>query len=646
MPRALLAALTALALLLPTGAHAEPEADCTGPSELSPTQLLRRLSLDLRGRPPTGAEYAEVVAGKSPLDLAKPWLAPFDPERPAPSKSQEDFRQAMRRYHQALLWPNVSNVRVASFGNTLSLVGSLSDGGGYHNPGRQSRYLATNPSFTIKPDTTNYSIPNCDLSVEQPASKLSTDGFKRPQILERTNPDGSREQYVGYRWVKPYWFDPATIPDGGNPDGGWVKVCAFEAQETPTGAYLNVALDAGPKLNPDGGIQTYRDGGWVMASVTVQVDFPLQTPDGGGRADDCGSSSGGLHTTCGCGKDLRWCFQGSVQTDVMTDMTEQLLRVVDRSTVGGKPYTDVLETPVSYVNGRIAWYLQHLSSANNQSGGIWSLPDTDVRFVAPAEVGGAGPGAMPQLSYSDRNWYRVERGRDHAGVLTLPAYLLRFQTNRSRANRFRVDFLCNYFIPPDQLADAPPSCNGDTADLMRKCNCRLCHATLEPLASRWGRFAEAGITRLDTDAGFPDEDPKCAPYPDGGVTSNGRDARCVRFYVNNNAYDEGLSVASGYGGKLKTQLYGDLHTMLVANMSEGPRGLRADFIDNANHDLAHCTVRRLFAHFIRREMRTNGADNDEAQLLETLASEFHSSSYDVPKLVHRLVSLEQYRRQR
>jgi hypothetical protein len=258
-------------------------------------------------------------------------------------------------------------------------------------------------------------------------------------------------------------------------------------------------------------------------------------------------------------------------------------------------------------------------------------------------------GSLPDLDYNDRSWQRVLRSDFHAGVLTLPGYLLRFQTNRSRANRFRIDFLCNYFIPPDQLNDAPgPNCSATTSDLMHKCNCRLCHATLEPLAAHWGNFSEAGFSLLQADAGFPDADPHCAPYPDGGVSTTNQ--RCQRYYVTTTEYDEAGSsgTVDHYGGWLKTHLYSDAdhHPMLATNIAGGPQLLRADVVDNAGHDFAHCTVKKLWAYLLQRDMRVDGADNDEAPLLEQLSQDFIDSSYDFSALTLEIVSQPQYRRVR
>ena len=61
---------------------------------------------------------------------------------------------------------------------------------------------------------------------------------------------------------------------------------------------------------------------------------------------------------------------------------------------------------------------------------------------------------------SDR-WVEIELPEQHAGILTSPAYLLRFQTNRARASRFADAFLCEPFTPP--AGGLPASTEADFA---------------------------------------------------------------------------------------------------------------------------------------------------------------------------------------
>ena len=98
------------------------------------------------------------------------------------------------------------------------------------------------------------------------------------------------------------------------------------------------------------------------------------------------------------------------------------------------------------------------------------------------------PALLEEPDYMDETWRVAARSDIHAGVQTLPAYLLRFQTNRARANRFRIAFTGQYFIPPEQPEDAAESdCVEETGDVTQQCTCRYCHQVLEPLAQYWAQ---------------------------------------------------------------------------------------------------------------------------------------------------------------
>ncbi len=608
-------------------------ASCTDSQEIDEYQLLRRLSFDLRGQPPTMAEYGLIDQGQSALSVALPWLTHWDPSQPAPDSSHEAYRQRLRHYHELLLWPVPTNIQLTSVSWQF---GSDPDSGVMFLSQREGVYYTHNPDWQPAPAVISNRYALCDATRPQPA-----DGYY-PEV-DPANPafhpipqfevldDGGTAQWIGYRTVTPYWSF----------DGGTVNVCAYEAQQAPMAWHVRF---------PDGG--------------AIYLQQPDAGPVGvGSVVTDMCQGQGPNNTWCGCGPNLEWCWGGPTQTDVASDMTEQLLRVVDQVTVGGKPYTDVLSTQQSYVSGRLAFWKRVLDGDNSGvNNSTLTESDPGEYFVPTAQFNGNNPGELPMTDYTDTNWYAVTRPEGHAGVLTLPAYLLRFQTNRSRANRFRNAFLCDYFIPPSQLTDAPPQCDMGTSDLMRKCNCRLCHATLEPLAAHWGRFGEAGESQLGPDAGFPTMDPTCAPNPKTGyVTTNGR---CTRYYIVDHSFDvlpDGGSpdgLYHDYAGMLRPYVYSDLHEgadpitgqivqVIQSHIEGGPQLLRSEYVDDMGHEFAHCTVKGLFSYLIQRDMRVDGADNDEAALLEQLAADFMgdaSDPYDLNKLVLEIVSLPQYRR--
>ena len=109
---------------------------------------------------------------------------------------------------------------------------------------------------------------------------------------------------------------------------------------------------------------------------------------------------------------------------------------------------------------------------------------------------------------------------------------------------------------------------------------------------------------------------------------------CGRFYV----------AKGDRAGFLQALEFADAHPEYETNSSAGPRGLAQEIIDNGV--FAQCTVKRTFAHLIKRDIRAQGATTDELDLLEQLTKSFVDSNYSFPMLVHELVSLPQYRRAR
>ena len=140
-------------------------------------------------------------------------------------------------------------------------------------------------------------------------------------------------------------------------------------------------------------------------------------------------------------------------------------------------------TQRTHINGRISFWRKNLAPLVNLNKTIndWGVTDAPV---------------PDELDYNDLTWTPAERSGDHAGILTLPGYTLRFHTNRGRANRFRVVFTGQYFVPP---AGADTDCDPETDDLTERCTCRHCHQVLEPLAAHFATVIEAGSAMVDAD---------------------------------------------------------------------------------------------------------------------------------------------------
>lgn len=533
----LLAVLTVL--IGPGHALAQVSPTCDQRRDLDKYQLLRRLSLDLRGKVPSYDEYVALDAQASiPASTVTAWLA------------SDDFRIAMRRYHEELFWPNVSNVALSATNSQLNLLGTPA---AYAIASTTKRRI-----FRGAADVNTALGAQCgDFEQTQ-----FTTGFVPATAGIRTSVvNGVTVKQEGWRMVTPYW---STTP---------VKVCAFDAMETER--------------------------------VTVS-----------GRVIECNSTDADARPECGCGPNLRHCYgpTAQVRTVIQNAMREQLNLMVDRVTTGGQPYTELVTARSAPVNGPLVFWKRYLAPHLSYAR-IIALPD-------PNEP-------LTNANFADTTWRTVDRGSAlHAGVLTAPAYLLRFQTNRGRANRFRADFECESFVPPSQLETPAQGCSDSSDDLTQRCTCRYCHRQLEPMAAGWGQFSEAGTTLMGDLTMFPRTRASCV---------NSGSAFCRRFYVTD-------STADNPGALLPYQYANAAHPDITAALAAGPKG-RVNAIV-ADGTFARCSVKRAWSYFMKRDLRLVGTDPDEAAALATLTSGFQSNGYRLPWLVEQIVSQPSYRRVR
>jgi hypothetical protein len=375
----------------------------------------------------------------------------------------------------------------------------------------------------------------------------------------------------GYVEVHPYWEpNPATT----------VKVCAFDAQST-----VNYSIAGG------------ADAG----------TYSCNTLQGVGRS-----------ATCGCGPELRGCTSTVVGNAVVAAFREQLLRSVDDHTVGGAPYSQLLTSKVAYVNGPLSHFLSYVAH---------TLPHSSIQIgVQPSD------GEVPSIPYAATDtWVSYERETPHAGILTLPAYLLRYQTLRGRANRYRIAFRGQYFEPP---TTKDSGCLDVGDDLTQRCVCRGCHTTLEPLAAHFGKFTEAGSLSM-------------ADFPQGFATRAACNAAllpslttfCDRFY----SLVPALEDPDIRTWRLKPLRYADsAHPDVLPNFEAGPEGLAQSDIDSGLfHEVA---VMHLFEFLMKRPPNLDVTSPDhEGDVLALIAKDFHQHD-DLRKAIRALVKLAAYRR--
>lgn len=386
---------------------------------------------------------------------------------------------------------------------------------------------------------------------------------------------------------EPAEIDPATgeiltTPDEDDPSirrEGWVevtpywapgttvRVCAFDAQENLT------AVDP-------------RNGNQVDCSRSPNV------------------------RGCGCGPNLAWCQSGDDRTiqTILLSMNEQLLRFTDRIVRENRPYTDVILAKDMELNGPIVHWLKNQSQT---AGGL--IPSSPAQNHP-----------LPDLEFADAGWVEVERGQRHSGVLSMPGYLVKFQSNRGRANRFYNAFLCQHFESSAPLPPATDECHREP-DLTKRCGCKDCHTTLEPAAGHWGRWAEGGLLPLEEPL-FPKYNPACVQG--GGGRAN---ALCGLFYFTQRDVTD-PETEQQYIGLLKPYVYASEQT--EQNIEAGPEKIAREAVDSGA--FAACTVKRMWSRFMAREPTP-----EEQTAISDLAEDF-ATDYSLRRLIEQLVARPEY----
>ncbi len=385
-------------------------------------------------------------------------------------------------------------------------------------------------------------------------------------------------------------------------------------------------LDEPARFDGEGNILTtvdtnnpnIRREGWVEVSpywapdTTIRVcafdaQENLTVTDERGNTIDCSVNTN--NAGCGCGPNLRWCqspADGTLAT-ITTSMNEQLLRYMDAVVRDDRPYTDVILGKDFEIDGPLAFWL------NNQSrtGGN-TLP------AAPLQ-----DHPIPDRAFTDATWQTVQRGDQHAGVLSMPGYLLKFGSNRGRANRFYDAFLCQHFESNEPIPPATDECHKEP-DLTKRCGCKGCHLAVEPAAAHWGRWAEAGLIAM-TDAQFPTYNEQCAGR------NGARIPVCRLFYFTEADVTDSAS-ESEYVGMLRAYVFAD--EARAANIEEGPIGIAEGAVETGT--FASCTVQKMWTRLM-----SHPPTEAEAETVAELAADF-ANGYSLKSLIRTIVQRPEY----
>ncbi|MBI4816483.1 MAG: DUF1585 domain-containing protein [Deltaproteobacteria bacterium] len=392
--------------------------------------------------------------------------------------------------------------------------------------------------------------------------------------------------------------------------GGQVKCLDEPARfDSVTGAILTTVDPVDPNLHREGWVLVRPY--WAPDTEIKVCAFDAQANatalDDRGNSVDCRLSR---ERGCGCGPNLDWCHSGfapNTTTIINQAMVEQTHRFIERVIAEDRPYTEVVTGTDVEINGPLVHYFRNLALQGGNN--LFATPETNY--------------TLPELSFADESWVASELGTRHSGILTLPAYLTKFQSNRGRANRFYNAFLCTHFAPPaGGLPSADDECHQEP-DLTKRCGCQYCHIRLEPAASHWGRWSEAGVAPLN-ETEFPELRETCV------VPSGRRPGQvCRRFYLTEALYPS----EQPFLGKLLPYVFADEDRK--QRIQEGPRKWASEAVESGA--FASCAVRNLWTSFMGRE-----AEVIDEEVVGALATEFSTGGYRFRALVKALVTRPEY----
>ena len=393
---------------------------------------------------------------------------------------------------------------------------------------------------------------------------------------------------------------------------GQVEYCGdFEASFDGDGQPIAMIDETGLAQEGYVWVSPYWDPDNPVKICAYDAQERLVSPSG----VDCASADAEDDLYCGCGPQLQFCANSSEHYRVSESFSTDVdLRIKD-NIVQDASYLELLTGQKGYVNGLIVDFLRYRTEK-----------PANLRFnELPLD-----PDVLPDLTYADdaETWVEVDWGEQHSGIFTSPAFLMRFQTNRSRANRFYTNFLCQPFQPPDTgltgLDNPTP-----TLDLTSREGCKGCHALLEPASAYWGRWTELGAGYLPSDA-YPAFDAGCEACALAGSSCS--DA-CDRFYVTEPLTSE----QDPYIGWLNS--YQFLESRHGEHVAEGPELLVSRGV--ADGRLPHCVAKTAAEHLLGRAIR-----DEEAAWLDGLSKGFVESGFRYRTLVRAIVQSENYRRVR
>lgn len=411
-----------------------------------------------------------------------------------------------------------------------------------------------------------------------------------------------------------------------------VRACREEAQTAREGTIYTTGF-----AGCDGGPPPYErvlcppvDGPWALQHT--------------GETVSCDTAAGAAHSAdCGCGVGLERCLPNDADFynayafdfalldplgfDLPFDRarqrsgdwshvfwSEEAIHFLQSIFAKDRDVRELLTARDSVVNGPLVQFYKHIAPTFGRPSPISFTRPPSMTDLIDAEYDQlADPATLPDLLPHDvTTWAPFpDRGPVAAGLLTMPAYLLKYGSRRGRAHTIYSTFLCRDFIAPPDLR-LPAS---NDPDLTRRPGCSTCHAQLEPLAAYFARTSEFGFQFFSPER-FPNFNPMCR---------NGASLASACLVFGN--YDPTFSARGG----MQRAAYAS-----AQNADAGPAGLAAAV--TADPAYATCMARRVASSFLGRPL---GADDQG--LVARYASALVVGRYRMRALVRAVVLSAAYR---
>jgi hypothetical protein len=384
-------------------------------------------------------------------------------------------------------------------------------------------------------------------------------------------------------------------------------------------------LDEPAQWDSQGNLMTTQNGsvrqeGWVDVvpywnpNTTVRVcAFDAQDVAVSPIGTRCDTLDGASDPGCGCGPNLAWCRVGAASVRPIveafgTDLELRIAGIIDED----RSYLELFTGRTAYVNGPLVHYWKHHAEV---PAGVRNTP------VPVAEE------QLPDLAYTDVDtWVPVHLGSEHAGILTSPGFLLRFQTGRARATRFFDAFMCQPFQPPSGGLPTPSEESAYELDLQLRDGCNYCHALLEPSAAYWGRWRQQGAGYLNPEE-YPATRDDCVRCATEGESCS---ADCRTYYLT----DALVESQEPYLGML--QAYEFRRPDHLGNVESGPRALAMSVVVDGR--LPDCTSRTAASWLLGRSILP-----EEEPWIDKLSDQFIESDFNYRALIKAIVSSPVYR---